>query len=797
MKFSLTWLRRHLDTNASVETISKTLTAIGLEVDAIDDKGKSLAPFLVGHVVETTPHPNADRLKVCKVDVGQGPLLNIVCGAPNCHQGMKTVVARPGDIMPDSGKPLKAGQIRGVESQGMLCAEDELGLTDIDCPGIIDLPDDAPVGAKYADYAGFSPVFDINLTPNRPDCAGVRGIARDLAAAGIGTLKLFEVPAISVTSADEQTLSLDTEACPLFIGRVIRNVKNGSSPEWMQQLLKSIGQRPISILVDITNFLTFDCNRPLHIFDLDKLSGVIRVRAAKEGEEFAALNGQSYKLKSGMTVIEDEQGIISLAGIMGGERGKCDETTRNIFIEAAYFDPIRTATTGRVLNISSDARYRFERGIDPDFTSVGADLATRLVLDLCGTAETKIGPLCVSGAVPETRRHIQLSLTKCARHTGVEVSVIRQIEILRALGFEVEQKNEYLHVTTPSWRPDVEGDVDLVEEIIRIHGYDAIPAQSLQREEAVTHTALNSADRRLRMAGRALAEQGLLEAVTWSFMPEKVAAKFGALRDDLALLNPISSDLGVMRPSIIGNLALAAKRNADRGFFDVGLYEVGPVFENALPEGQKMVAAALRVGSGPQHWAQKARAVDAFDAKADALAALAAAGVVTGQLSVTTDAPAYYHPGQSGCLKLGQVVLAYFGSLHPDILTVCDLEGPAVACEIFVGHITESRSTSTAKPLLKLEALQPVNRDFAFILDRSVAAAKVIKTVRDADKELIREVAVFDLYEGKGIDPDKKSLGIRVTLQPKDVALTEAELEKVSSAVQAAILKQCGGVLRK
>lgn len=798
MKFTLSWLKQHLDTDASLEAICEKLTSIGLEVENLSDPGKTLAPFIIAHVLTAEKHPQADRLKVTTVDTGREKL-QIVCGAPNCRAGMKVVLARPGDVMPDSGEALKKGVIRGVESQGMLCSAEELKTADKD-EGIIDLPADAPVGASYAQYAKLDdPVIEINLTPNRPDCAGVYGIARDLAAADMGKLKPLNAKSVKGTGPSPIKIKLEfakgDPACPLFVGRVIRNVKNGPSPEWLQQKLRAVGLRPISALVDITNYMTLDLARPLHVFDAKKIKGSLWVRPAKGGEAFMALDGKEYKLEPGMTAIGDDTGVLSLAGIMGGQSTGCDENTTDVFIESAYFDPNRTARTGRALGIHSDARYRFERGIDPQSTIPGAELATQLVLDFCGTKETTVSELEIAGAVPANEKTLTLDVGKCRKHLGVDVPEKEQENILTSLGFKVKARGGKLEVQTPSWRPDIEGATDLVEEIIRIKGYEHIHATPVDHPH-VTGVAIDVQDVRSHAARRALAGQGLMEAVTWSFMPETVAKQFGAVDKNLRLSNPISSDLDVMRPSILGNLVMAAKRNADRGFADVGLFEIGPIYKTPAPEGQETVAVGLRAGSTPRNWATPARAVDAYDAKADAMAALAACGAPVNSLQITEDTPGWYHPGRSGCLRLGPAVLATFGEIHPALLTACDAEGPMVGCEIFLSAIPQSRSAGSARPLLKLEALQSVARDFAFVVDRGVPAAKLIKAVRDADKNLIREVTVFDVYEGKGIDSGKKSVALSVTLQPTDKTLTDTEIEAISSKITSTVEKATGAVLR-
>ena len=799
MKFTLSWLKQHLETEASGKDICAKLTAIGLEVESVADRGAALQPFAIAQIVATEKHPQADRLKVCVVDTG-AEKIQVVCGAPNARVGLKSVLARPGNVIPETGEALKLSSIRGVETQGMLCAADELNLGG-DSHGIIELPDDAPLGMNYAAWAGLDdPVIEINLTPNRADCAGVYGIARDLAAAGLGTLNPLEIAPTKGAEPCGISVNLDFPVdkksdCLLFVGRMIRNIKNGPSPEWLQRKLLAVGLRPVSALVDITNYLTFDVDRPLHVFDAAKIKGNLWVRPAQGGEKLEALNGQTYTLDEGMTVIGDDTGVLSLAGIMGGTSSSCDLETTSVFLESALFAPTRVARTGRALQINSDARYRFERGVDPAFTVLGAELATQLVLELCGTDATVVSDLVIAGQTPVVAHSISYDPARCAKLAGVDVPVAEQIGILRALGFRVAE-GAVLTVTPPSWRADVEGVADVVEEIVRIKGFEHIPALSLMRASAVTEGALDRLDQRAGLARRALAAQGLLEAVTWSFMPSPVAAEFGQMDPALRLVNPISADLDVMRPSILGNLVLAAKRNADRGFADVGLFEVGPTYRNALPDGQDLVACALRAGATPRHWVESSRAVDAYDAKADALRALAAAGAPVASVQILAEAPAWYHPGRSGSLRLGPVLLGYFGELHPSLLKACDAEGPMVGCELFLAAIPVPRGGGTAKSLLKLEPLQPVTRDFAFVVDEAVTAEKLVKAIKSADKALIRDITIFDVYTGDKVAAGKKSVALSVTLQPVEKSLTDADLEALAARVTATVTKATGAVLR-
>lgn len=800
MKFTLSWLKAHLDTDAPLDRIAEALTALGLEVEEVVDRSKGLAAFTVAHVVSAERHPNADKLRVCVVDTGRGTV-QVVCGAPNARAGMKGVFAPPGSVIPATGAKLEKGVIRGVESAGMLCSEREMGLSD-EHNGIIELPDDAPVGAPFASVAGLDdPLIDVALTPDRADCAGVRGIARDLAAAGLGALRPLASDPVPGRFKSPVSVSLDLpegarDACPVFVGRTIRGVRNGPSPRWLQDRLLSIGLRPISALVDITNLVTHDLARPLHVFDADRLDGDLVVRLARPGETIAALNGKSYETAGGETVIADGRGVQSLGGIVGGEATGCTEATTTVFLEVALFDPIRTAQTGRRLGIDSDARYRFERGVDPAFVLPGAEIATRLILEICGGEASET---VVAGRVPEWRRTLSLRPDRVRTLGGVDVPAAEQRRILSALGFEVKDgAGGALDCAVPSWRADVHGEADLVEEVMRVNGFDAIPATPLERTSAVARPALDARQRRAALARRALASRGMLEAVTWSFMDSRNADLFGGVDPGLRLLNPIASDLDVMRPSVLGNLVQAAGRNADRGHPDVALFEVGPAYRDPSPQGQDLVAAGVRAGSAvPRNWHGGARAVDVFDAKADALAALDAAGAPTASLQVGADAPDWYHPGRSGCLRLGPTVLARFGEIHPAVLERLGLEGAAVGFEVFLDQVPlPKKKTGTARPLLQLSPFQPVRRDFAFLVDEGVEAEKALKAARGADKALVAEVAVFDLYQGPGVEPGRKSLGITVTLQPVDRSLTEAEIDAVGQKVVAAVTKATGATLR-
>jgi phenylalanyl-tRNA synthetase beta chain len=800
VKLTLGWLRGHLETDATLDEIAERLTMLGLEVEGIVDPAARLAPFTVGYVREARPHPNADRLSVCLVEIGSGAVVQVVCGAPNARTGMKGVFAPAGTRIPGTGLDLKKSVIRGEESNGMLCSEREMGLSD-EHAGIIELPADAPVGAPFAVIAGLDdPVIEVAITPDRADCLGVRGIARDLAAAGVGRLKPFRGEPVEGRFDSPIAWRRDFPegqgaACPLVVGRSFRGVTNGPSPKWLQDRLQAIGLRPISALVDITNYVTFDLGRPLHVFDADKLAGDLTMRFAHDGEEILALDGRTYRLTPEMTVIADTRQVHGIGGVMGGEESGVTEATTEVFLEVALFDPVRTAATGRKLGIESDARYRFERGLDPESAVWGAEVAARLILECCGGAASRV---VQAGRLPDWRRTLSLRPVRVAALGGVAVAVTEQRRILEALGFAVEAEGEALRVQAPSWRADVEGEADLVEEVVRIHGYDRVEAVPLERPTPLPEPAYTPALRRSGDVRRALAARGLVEAVTWSFMAAADAAGFGGADEALSLDNPISADLDRMRPSILPNLLAAAGRNADRGYPDVGLFEVGGTYHGTTPEGQWTVAGGLRAGrAGPRHWAVEARAVDAFDAKADALTALAAAGAPVDNVQISPDAPGWYHPGRSGSLRLGPTVLAQFGELHPRVLRARSVRGPAVGFESFLDRVPQPRRRAGfTRPLLRPSPLQPVERDFAFVVDRDVAADQVVRAARSADKEMITEVQVFDVYSGPGVPEGMKSLAIAVTLQPTGQTLTEAALERVSKAIVAKVAGATGGVLR-
>jgi phenylalanyl-tRNA synthetase beta chain len=806
MKLTLSWLKTHLDTSASLKEICDALTRIGLEVEHVHDPAAELKNFKIAHVLEAERHPNADKLQVCKVDVGEAAPVQVVCGAPNARKGLKTVFSPPGTYIPAKKITIAKGVIRGVDSAGMLCSAGELDLPG-DNDGIFELPADAPVGAAYAVWAGLDdPVIEINLTPNRPDAAGVYGAARDLAAAGLGALIAPPVAPLAgafpcPVGARLEFAAEDTHLAPLFALRLVRGVKNGPSPKWLQERLRSIGLRPINALVDITNFLTFDRARPLHVFDAKKVAGDLVVRRAREGEELLALDGKTYTLDANVVVIADDNGVESLAGVMGGEASGCDEATTDVLIESALWDPHNIAQTGRKLGIVSDARYRFERGVDPAFTLPGLDLATQLVLDLCGGEASQA---VVAGAAPNAARAIDFPFSETRRLTGLDVDEATSADILVKLGFTVERTAPgHARVAAPSWRPDIEGKADLVEEITRIVGVDNVASTPLPRSAGVAAPVLTPTQKRARLARRALAAQGLVEAVTWSFVSAKQAKAFGGGAAELALANPIAGDLSDMRPSLVPGLLAAAARNAARGLDDSALFEVGQIFASAEATGQKLAAAALRRGTAAtqgtgRHWSAPAKKAGVFDAKADALALLVALGVSTGGLQIVPGGPDWLHPGRSGTLQFGpKAIVGHFGELHPRLLAELDVEGVYAACEILLDALPAPKAKPTkAKPKLDLVDLQPLTRDFAFIVAREARAGDLLRAVQGADRALIVGADVFDVYEGAGVPEGKKSIAVAVTLQPRDKTLTDVEIEAVAQKIVAEAEKKLGATLR-
>ncbi len=805
MKFTLSWLKDHLDTDASLDEIVEALTMIGLEVEGVEDPGAKYAPFVIGHVLEARQHPNADRLRVCMVDTGTGAPIQVVCGAPNARTGLKGVFAPAGTHIPGTGIDLAVGTIRGVESHGMLCSERELELSN-DHTGIIDLPEDAPVGTPYPAYAGLDdPVIDIAITPNRPDCLGVHGVARDLAAYGIGKMKDIRLPAIkgsfqSPIAVDLRFSEETANACPAFAGRYVRGLANGQSPGYVQKRLRAIGLRPINALVDITNYISYDRGRPLHVYDADKVEGVIHARLGKTGEKYLALDGRTYEADEAMCVIADDSGVLGFGGIMGGEDTGCTEATKNVFIESALFDPLRTAETGRRTGIISDARYRFERGVDPAFMLPGIELATQMVMDFCGGEPSDV---VVAGKAPESDLIIDFPFAEVKRLSGLDLKPLEIKVILQSLGFWVSGAGDVVKVAVPSWRPDVHGKADLVEEVARIAGVNKIVPTPTPGLDGVARPVLTLNQTRTRRARRALAMRGMVEAVTWSFIAKSEAEAFGGGARELELANPISSEMSDMRPSLLAGLMLAAQRNADRGIGDVALFEVGQIYRGDKPKDQLTAATGIRrgtagiMGSG-RHWQGAAPVVDAFEAKADALALLEALGLNAGNVQIAASAPDWFHPGRSGTLQLGpQTILGHFGEIHPRVLDKLDVAGPMVGFELFLEMLPAPKAKATrAKPPFQATAFQAVRRDFAFVVERDVTAAAILRAARGVDKKLIVDASVFDLFEGASIGEGRKSVAIEVTLQPTDKTMTDEEIEAVAKKIVAAVVKTTGGTLR-
>ncbi|NML90535.1 phenylalanine--tRNA ligase subunit beta [Sphingobium sp. TB-6] len=803
MKFTLSWLKTHLKTDADLPTILKGLTNIGLEVEGVENPAEKLAPFRIARVLTADPHPQADKLQVLTVDAGDGAL-QVVCGAPNARAGLVGVFGTEGAVVPVNGMVLKKTAIRGVESNGMMCSFRELELGE-DHDGIIELNPDAPVGQVYAQWAGLDdPVIDVSITPNRQDCMGVRGIARDLAAAGLGTLNAIVVPTVEGVGPGPDVRVEDEEGCPAFFARTVRGVTNGASPEWMAKRLKAIGQKPISALVDITNYIMIDLGRPLHVYDMATLKGPLVARKGKAGEEILALNGKSYTVDETMTVIADDEAVHDIGGIMGGEHSGAQDGTTDVLIECAYFTPERIAVTGQKLALTSDARGRFERGVDPAFLDDGLSIATDLVVKLCGGTASEATR---AGSPPVANKTVTYEPSQCLALAGVDVSEGEQKRILESLGFGIQGNDstfEYqdgMPVTTPanwtvsvpSWRRDVDGWPDIVEEVVRIVGLDQVPSTPLPRMPGVakpTATPEQNVERRVR---RTAAARGLAEAINWSFISEKEAASVGG--GDWTLANPISEDLKVMRPSLLPGLLSATRRNMDRGAAAVRLFELGRrYFADKERATVGFVLAGEKVARGWQ--TGKAQAFSAFDAKSEVIALLAAAGAPVANLQSFVEASAAYHPGQSGTLRLGpKVVLAEFGVLHPSLAKQFGLTGTVVAGEIFLDAIPTKRNSGFMRAPYAPPALQAVKRDFAFVIDQAVEADALVRAVKGADKKAIVDARLFDVFVGPGVEEGKKSLAIEITLQPGEKSFSQEELDAISAAVVKAAEK-LGGSLR-
>ncbi len=794
MKFTLSWLKDHLDTSATLDEIVAALTRVGLEVESVDNPAAKLAAFKIAHVIEALPHPNADKLRVCKVDTGSD-IVQVVCGAPNARTGMKAVLGRPGDHVPGIDVTLKEAEIRGVKSQGMMCSARELNLGE-DHDGILDLPDDAPVGAVYAEYAGLNdPVIDVAITPNRQDCMGVAGIARDLAAAGLGKLTSKNHGHVQGHGAQSVPVKIiDADGCPAFVSRLVKGVKNGPAPAWLQRRLKAVGQRPISALVDVTNFLSLDRGRPLHVYDVHKLSGGIVVRRGVSGETFAALNDKDYAVDEAMTCITDDSGVLGLGGIIGGASTGCDDTTTDVLIECAYFDPATIGATGRATGLTTDARQRFERGVDPGFMLPAIDMATSLIQEFCGGIASDIS---VAGKIPEPSKVVAFRPARVSTLGGLDVPVPEQKAILERLGFGVNEATNPWAVRVPSWRRDVDGEADIVEEIIRMAGLDAVPAVALIRNADVAKPTQTPMQLRLRNLRRLAAARGFHESITWAFVSPREADGFGAV---WTLENPISTDLAIMRTSLLPGLLSAARRNLDRGQTSVRLFEAGRRYLSVADGFERLTLGLVGAGEkSPKHWQDgKAAAFDVWEAKAHALALLDAAGVATDKVQITADAPGWYHPGRSGQIKLGpKTVLAHFGELHPRMCAAFDIDGAVCAAEIFLDSVPLAKSAGKrARAVYAPNDLQPLSRDFAFLMDAAKEVAPLVSAVRGADKDAITAVDVFDIFSGKNMEPGQKSVALAVTLQPKNAAFTAEQIDAIAARIIAAAEKSVGAKLR-
>ena len=796
MKFTLSWLKAHLDTTATVDEICEALTDLGLEVEGVENPSEKLKAFTLGYVKHAEKHPDADKLRVCKVDTDEGEL-QIICGAPNAREGITVVVAKPGVYVPGIDTTIGVGKIRGIDSYGMMASERELELSE-EHDGIIELPS-GEVGERFIDWLAkndpskVDTTIEIAITPNRPDALGVRGIARDLAARGLGKLKPREVTPVEASFQSDLTVSIDDDTldgAPVFMARLIKGVKNGPSPEWLQDLLRAIGLRPISFLVDVTNFFTYDRNRPLHVFDADKVAGNLRVHRAKGGEQIVALDDKTYTLQPGQMVISDDNGVQSIAGIMGGADTGCTEDTVNVFVESAYWDPVQIAYTGRALKINSDARYRFERGIDPAFTPEGLEHAVRMIVDNAGGEASSV---VVAGKVPDVSRAYKLDAKRVISLVGMDIPESTQRQTLTALGFRLE--GDMAHV--PSWRPDVLGEADLVEEVARIASLTKLVGKPLPRVAGVPKPILTTLQSRQQMAKRTTAALGYNECVTYSFIDREAAAMFGGGDDATVLQNPISADLSHMRPGLLPGLLRAAARNQARGFADMALFEVGHAFQGGEPGEQHVQIAGILIGrTGPKDVHGTSRAVDVFDAKADAEAVLAAIGAPA-KVQILRGAEGWWHPGRHGKICLGpKKVMGVFGELHPKILRDMDIKGPAVAFVLYPQEIPEPKNKVTARLALVATDLQAVERDFAFVVDADVEALTLVNAAAGADKALIADVRVFDEFIGGSLGEGKKSLAITVRLQPTDATLKDKDIEAVAANIVAKVTKATGGVLR-
>ncbi len=795
MKFTLSWLKEHLDTTATVDEIAERLTSIGLEVEEVFNPAAALKGFITAKVEKCEMHPDSDHLHLLSVNNGK-EVLQVVCGAPNVKLGTIGIFAPVGVIIPCYNEKLTVGKIRGVESFGMLCSEKELCIGE-DHNGIIELPADTPISIPAAEVLNIDPVIEISITPNRAECLGVRGVARDLAASGLGTLKPLEIKKTNASFKCPINIRVEApEACPVYTGRYIKGVNNhAETPKWMKARLSAIGLRPISPLVDVTNYLNYDLARPLHVFDADKLKGDLVIRMAKEGEPFTSLEEKEYKLDSKSLGICDDEGVQCLGGVMGGLAKGCSADTTNVLLESAAFKPECIARTGRHFQIDSDSRYRYERWVDPNSNVMGSDYATSLILDICGGEASEI---VICGEENYCAQPVTLRYERVKTLAGIDVSKEEIIRILTALGFKLTDHGNSVEAICPTWRGDIEFEADLVEEIVRMVGLDNIPATSMPSDEFPKQT-LSAKQQRVVVTKHELASRGMYETVTWSFTDSKLCQPFRKGKNPVKLMNPIVAELDEMRPSILPNLLLAAHNNIARGDNNMALFEVGPEFYGCRPTEQGTVAAGIRCGmTSKKHWLKDERAYDVFDAKADAIAAIAAANGPWDSAQITTDAPEYYHPGRSGTLRLGKNVIAYFGEIHPMVLKAYDIKGRVVAFEVFLDNIPLPRiNANKSKKKLELYSLQAVDKDLAFVVNKDVAAANILAAAKNADREYISEVRIFDVFEGGNLPENKKSIALSVTFQPKEKSFTDQELDGLMKKVILEVGKKTDAVLRQ
>ncbi len=794
MRFSYSWLTEHLKTNAHFEEIEKKLTSIGLEVEDIQDTGKAYQDFIVGQVLEEKKHPNADKLKLCKVDIGKEKV-DVVCGAPNVEKGMKVVYAPVGSTIPVNQMKIKAAKIRGVESYGMMCSEYELGISN-EHDGIIRLEEKETIGSAFSEIYGLNDiVIEIGITPNRQDCLGVKGIARDLASAGMGELLERKISREKGSFKSPIKIEIqDNKICSAFAGRYFRNVKNTESPEWLKNKLKSIGLRPISALVDITNFVMYDENRPLHVYDADKIDGKIIVRSANDGESFLALDEKDYHLKNGMCVIADEKKVLGLGGIMGGESTGCSTETKNVLLESALFDEINTAKTGRNLSILSDARYRFERGIDPNSTLKGIDLATQLILEICGGECSEVE---LAGNIKENKNEVSTSSIYISRRLGFEVSDKELISILSSLGIETSQTGDVIKCLIPSWRQDIHGEADISEEVIRIKGYENIPTSNIRLKSKINKNILNYAQKKLMKARHFIASIEYDELVTFSFTDSKNCEVFGDI-NKLKIVNPISEDLDILRPNLLPNLLQAIKKNKNRNFDSFSIFEIGSQYRSTSPEDQLNVACGIKSGiKTEKSWKNIQAEFDIYDVKQDLTSLIDYLMPGNKKISVSNDCPSWYHPGRSGSIKINNSVIAgYFGELHPRVASQFKIKNKINIFELYLDELPNTEKKTTNKPVLNLSDFQIVTRDFAFVIDKKVKSEEVVTSAFKVDKELIRNIEIFDLFEDDSLGKDKKSIAIKVTLQSNEKTLAENDISEISSKIIESVEKSTSGTVR-